>query len=357
MAELDQVQEQEYERLRAIKDRISDEYLRRPGIRGVGVGFKKVGGRETDRLAVRFYVAAKRTVAASEALPRELDGVPTDVIEFDPHPGRLPTASVPAGQEHHAASQGEPGAARAHNERQVDTKKYDPLLGGISIGPSRMVGKDEDTYTTGTLGLMVYDGGPDREDGFVPMMLSNAHVMCGDDGKARKGDKICQASRRDTALFWCSDCAKLERWKVDNVKVDGRMYGVDAAVAVRTHRKVAMWEIADVGMVGGSAQARVHMEVLKRGRTTGITYGRITDITCDVSEDFGVGYGIKTLFNQIVIESGNKNDFVEDGDSGSVLLDRATKKVVGLCWAGSSSSTWGVASPMAAVLQALEIYI
>ncbi len=48
---------------------------------GVDVGPKYVNGRRTDELAIRVYVEKKSDVAAADAIPEEIEGVPTDVIE------------------------------------------------------------------------------------------------------------------------------------------------------------------------------------------------------------------------------------------------------------------------------------
>ena len=47
----------------------------------MGVGYKVIGGRRTDRLAIRVYVEKKQDVPEAEAIPKMIRGVPTDVIE------------------------------------------------------------------------------------------------------------------------------------------------------------------------------------------------------------------------------------------------------------------------------------
>lgn len=67
--------------IRRIKQEAEGELLRRPGITGVDVGYKYIGGRETGILAIRVFVETKREVPDPEAIPKEIRGVPTDVIE------------------------------------------------------------------------------------------------------------------------------------------------------------------------------------------------------------------------------------------------------------------------------------
>jgi len=69
------------EEVRRVKDEVEAELLRMPGVTGVGVGYKVVGGRTSSKLAIRVYVEHKREVPEGEAIPKEIRGVPTDVIE------------------------------------------------------------------------------------------------------------------------------------------------------------------------------------------------------------------------------------------------------------------------------------
>ena len=69
------------ERIRKIKKRVEADLLKIPGVTGVDVGRKIVGGRKTDTLAIRVYVEKKRDVPKIELIPSEIEGIPTDVIE------------------------------------------------------------------------------------------------------------------------------------------------------------------------------------------------------------------------------------------------------------------------------------
>ncbi len=69
------------EEIRRIKERAEGELLRLPGVTGVSIGPKIVNGQETGQQAIRIYVSKKRGVPENEAIPNEIDGVPTDVIE------------------------------------------------------------------------------------------------------------------------------------------------------------------------------------------------------------------------------------------------------------------------------------
>jgi hypothetical protein len=69
------------EEVRRIKREVEADLLTRPGVVGVDVGYKHTGGRKTDVLAIRVYVAEKKEVVCGETIPAEIQGVPTDVIE------------------------------------------------------------------------------------------------------------------------------------------------------------------------------------------------------------------------------------------------------------------------------------
>jgi len=69
------------EEVRRVKERAEAELLRLPGVTGVDIGPKIVDGRETGQLSIRVYVSKKHDVPETEAIPRQIDGVPTDVVE------------------------------------------------------------------------------------------------------------------------------------------------------------------------------------------------------------------------------------------------------------------------------------
>jgi hypothetical protein len=69
------------EQVRQVKEQVEDELLHLPGVTGVDVGYKIVGGQKTDTLAIRVYVQKKQDAPAGQEIPTEIQGVPTDVIE------------------------------------------------------------------------------------------------------------------------------------------------------------------------------------------------------------------------------------------------------------------------------------
>jgi len=75
-----------------------------------------------------------------------------------------------------------------------------------------------------------------------------------------------------------------------------------------------------------------------------------------VNVDYGPGLGVKTLTHQISIHNdiAQNPKFGDHGDSGSVVVDDS-RKIVGLYFAGSDDGQFGVANPIQAVLDALNI--
>jgi hypothetical protein len=301
------------------KESIEEELLRRPGVTGVGVGTKYVGGKPTGQVAIQVFVKEKKkNVPAAEMVPAQVNGVPTDVIErtFFPQPAMKRVLDV---------------------ELQSDTGTYNPVKGGISIGPCRTVGG---FVFAGTLGLPVRDHATGN-----PLLLSNFHVMCVD-STFSIGDQMTQPSRIDTGSCPSGVVGTLLRAQLTA--------SVDAAVCTLSGRGSSC-EIVDIGAVAGTNTAALNMAVRKRGRTTGLTSGSVDSISLSVSIDYGDGIGVKTLTNQIGIQPDKTKNplFSDHGDSGSVVVD-GSNKVIGLLFAGSSDGS-SVANPIAAVLAALNI--
>jgi hypothetical protein len=169
--------------------------------------------------------------------------------------------------------------------------------------------------------------------------------MCIDNGWS-VGDEMCQPSRVDTGTCPSAVVGTLLRAQLTS--------SVDAAVCTLSGRGSAC-EIVDIGQITGTTPAALGVDVRKRGRTTGLTYGSVDSISLSVSLDYGDGIGTKILTNQIGISPDTTQNamFGDNGDSGSVVVDN-NRKVVGLYFAGSDDG-YGVANPIAAVLSALNI--
>jgi hypothetical protein len=98
--------------------------------------------------------------------------------------------------------------------------------------------------------------------------------------------------------------------------------------------------------VSGTVGASLGMAVRKSGRTTGLTTGQITVLDATVT----VSYGDKTAAYEGQLVSGPMS---QPGDSGSLLVESAGLRAVGLLFAGSEQAT--IFNPIREVLDCLEV--
>src|SRR2546428_1958898 len=261
---------------------------------GVGGAEKNRRGKSTGEMALTFYGVKKfkdkKKLRGHElvppAVPLALTGgkpVPTDVVQL----GRLRLeagASVPA------------------------------IQSGKSVGRA-----DEDK--AGTLGAIVTDGS-------VRYALSNSHVLA-KNGRAKRG-KIVYPGRLDGGKppgDVIGELTKTARWKLGGEFVNN----VDAAIARLDQKRFPSLSTAirGIGTGRGTTTARRRMKVVKVGRTTGRTTGTIMDTHFHFTFPYP-GVGEIGYANQILITR-----FTDAGDSGSLVVDAATKKAVGLHFAGA----------------------
>jgi hypothetical protein len=214
---------------------------------------------------------------------------------------------------------------------------YHPLMGGISIGPSRLVGGQS---FVGTLGAIVKD----KSTG-TPMLLSNFHVLAVDETGAA-GDLIVQPGAPDGGVYPESVAGVLVRSSL----------GGEVDCAVASAGRAVAGEVAGIGPITGVAKAALGQRVRKRGRTTGVTYGTVDTIDLTLKVSFSGKLGSVTLTNQInVMPDTTRNPtFGARGDSGSVVVTD-DNKVIGLYMAGDDESGSAIANPIASVLSALNI--
>jgi hypothetical protein len=300
-----------------------DDLLAYPNVVAVGIGYKVTGGVTTATMSIVVSVVEKRRpdeLAAGEAVPATLDGVPTDVQE---------TGVLRAWQSH--------------------TARIRPAPGGISIGHRDI--------TAGTLGCLVRKNG----ERFI---LSNNHVLA-NSNEAAVGDPILQPGPYDGGRLPQDHIANLEafvplsfsegpstcpvagstvgalNWLAELVGSDVRVRAVstqvadnlvDCAIARPLNPADVTPEILEIGLLQGSGQAELGMPVKKSGRTTALTTGRIQqiDVTADVS--YG-GRKVARFRDQVMAGA-----MSQGGDSGSAVLSE-DGRLVGLLFAGSNTTT------------------
>ncbi len=240
--------------LLAVKERYEKSLLAKPNVTGVDVGFKYVGGKRTDEIAIRVFVKKKGDVALADAVPVSLEGVKTDVIE-EPDV-ELQVLRVPVGQPVIQA------AATAN-----------PLVGGISIGPCRAI---DGIFKVGTLGAIVQDAAR------IKYALSAFHVLCVDDGW-KKGDDITQPGRPDGGSCPSGTIGSISAACLAT-KYNCNNRPVDAALSTTAARGISP-TIRNIGRVAGSTPPVLGTAVQKQGRTTGHTFGTIDGLDRTITLD------------------------------------------------------------------------
>ena len=311
------------------KRRNEDRLLRMRNVVAVGVGFKIVGGVQTNQPAVIVSVAKKLPlVQLPEAarVPQTVGGVQTDVVETGPI-----------------------------FALQDPTQKMRPARPGISIGHYQI--------TAGTLGCLV------QRNGQV-FILSNNHVLA-NSNNAQLGDAILQPGPHDGGTS-ADQIGTLEQFIPVSFGISGgcgcspfalllRLLGlarpsvnepgnntVDCAIARPLSADLVNPDILNIGVPTGVGTATLGTPVQKSGRTTGHTTDQITQIDVSVSVSYG-GTNIAVFKNQLMA-----GPMSQGGDSGSAVLDM-NKQVVGLLFAGSTSTT--IMNPIQFVLDALQVQL
>lgn len=261
----------------------------RPGVEGIGVAGD----------VLRIYVLEH--LAADLETPAEIEGLRTE---------RILTTGF-----HHLVV---PRRAR-----------LSPTPCGVSVGYGEA--------TTGTLGCLV-----DTPD--ARCILSNNHVLA-DANAANLGDEILQPGVADasssnipTLIATLTDFERLRFGSAVN-RIDAAIAALDDANSV----------VPDIMAIGPPANPPVApflgQSVLKHGRTTGLTFGSVVDVSFDgvVRYTAGIAY-----FEDQIVVVGNARPFSERGDSGSLILDSPDAHPVGLLFAGDDSQT--LANPIQSVL-------
>jgi hypothetical protein len=289
---------------------------------GVGIGEKVSEGKQTGTLAVKLFVRMKYPLSelnSNLALPKEINGIPTDIEESGAF-RRFHTAAA-----HKAAGMPNPRT------------KMRPAHTGCSIGfqdPANQF------VMAGTFGAVVKDNG-------ATYILSNNHVLA-DENRLALGAAIFQPGLLDGGSVATDQVAALTRF----VTLDpSKPNSVDCAVARVTQNSIVNNAVLHIGAPKGSADATIDMNVHKFGRTTGYTVGKVASIDTDVT----VGYetGDYTFSAQVIVTGNNGQSFSDAGDSGSLILQRGTNKAVALLFAGSKSHT--IANHIGDVLSALKV--
>ena len=260
---------------------------------GIGVGYKVSKGKARPTHAVRFDVVSKlppSAIPAEHLLPSSIGGLPTDVIET----GLFQAFAAPAGQ-----------------------RRIRPARPGCSVG-FQFSGAKAAFVMAGTFGAVVADSNK-------RYILSNNHVLA-NENTLPVGSPIFQPGLLDGGKPATDAIAALA--KFIPLKFSGINH-VDCAIAEPTSPKlISPTVLPKEGVSSTPIAAVVGMKVHKTGRTTGYRTGVVFDISADVR----VGYdgGTATFQNQVLVRADTAQPFSDSGDSGSMIVDRTTRRATAL---------------------------
>ncbi len=297
------------------------QLMKKKGVVIVGQGYKIVNGFQTERNCIVVSVAKKKPlkeIKKKDLVPREIDAIPTDVIET--------------------------GVIKA-----LHTQRHRPAMGGISIG--------EKSITAGTLGCLV-------KKGHEVFILSNNHVLaCSNE--AEIGADIIQPGSYDGGNFpedhiaeladfvpisftgGSSECpigdffvvmlnsmAKLvgSHTRLKAICAQEGVNLVDAAIARPLDPDWVLSTIMEIGKIVGTKRAELGMPIQKSGRTTGLTLDSVSQVDATVQVQYGEGK-IATFSDQFI-----GGPMSAGGDSGSAVLSM-DNELAGLLFAGSETVT------------------
>jgi endonuclease G len=292
----------ELDKAEAVLESVRDDWLARDGVTAVDLGFKWTAGRMSDQLAIRVHVVKKKAkveLTGGQLFPKEIQGIPVDIIEATYAPQALVNSKAEAAIE---------GRGR----------RFDVVPIGVSVG-SRY-------STAGTLGAKVID----LDDG-QEMILSNWHVLVGRHG-VESDLPIWQPGWIDGGTRDSNTIARLARWVLGPY---------DAAVARLTGERQVTSRTLEDRPIEDISEPRLGMQVWKSGRSSGYTEGFVDGIKMTVSLSYGP-IGVHTLsrvFRIVPVPGGSYPEISVAGDSGAVWVDSQTGKAVGLHFAGEIGNT------------------
>jgi hypothetical protein len=314
----------------AIKERAAGHLLKLPQVTAVGLGPREQNRRYTGEIAIKVFVRRKRPldeIPEAERIPSSIEGVPTDVEELG---------------EVRRAQSTEPGTTATV---VADIDEQDPLRGGVSLAAQGVPGH-------GTMGCLLQD----RLDPSAVYGLTNHHVVT-HDGKVSRSRIVSHPSFRDSNLnfgFNVNSPIGVVAEAKDVPILDAAVVRIDPLT-----RWLPM--VHEIGFLTGSHELTVtevrngDYKVRKRGIRTRLTHGVIA---CIEGECLELSTNL-TLHNELrkknvfvrSIDTAPAGRFMDDGDSGSVLVNE-NNEVVGLLYASDPQYGFGV--PIGTVFRLLN---
>ncbi|WP_082600414.1 DNA/RNA non-specific endonuclease [Nocardioides sp. Soil777] len=295
--------------LRDYVRRHGSDFLADPNITSIGIGHKVVDGRRTDVVCVQFTVAAKvppeqvddlGSALIPQSVEVESTVVPTDVLEraYAPSYAVVPEAA--------------PDARRT---------RIDPVVPGVSVAGA--------AESAGTIGCIVWDA-----DTGAPHVLSNWHVLQGPGGAI--GDEVLQPGPYDDNRVGRNRLGVVTR---SHLGIAG-----DAAIATIEDRGFDA-TVLDLGVAPVElGDPELDDPVVKSGRTTAVTHGRVSRVDVIVRLDYGEAGEHRIGCFEIRPDPARPpvdGELSDGGDSGSAWIFKAgngrpTRVLAGLHFAGET---------------------
>jgi hypothetical protein len=183
--------------------------------------------------------------------------------------------------------------------------------------------------------------------------LSNNHIYANWNA-AKAGDPILQpaggdgGSAKDTFAMFA---------RCESLQFGGPVNRVDAAIGKLAPGTPYQLQICSIGRITGSGTAVQDQIVAKHGRTSGYTEGTISDELIDTTVIVpGAGSRFARFENQMrIVPAAGFPKIAEEGDSGSIVVDKLGGKGVGLLFAAAKDGSYAYANHLDDVLSALGI--
>ena len=277
-----------------LTNKLDVKLLKYKGVIGVDVNLKQVKGQKTDNYSITVYVKrkiVKDELSAEDAIPSEIEGIVTDVIEC---PNVWPS-SEPAEQS------------------AVEVKSKKPQTGVLSGGLD--ISNQYNLAGYGTLGIVALSNQ-------VPTALSCAHVMLFPPPQLGQG--VIEPSGPNGGTYPADSIGTVSAASYNQQNIDAALVPIQGRFSNVGH-------VQKIGNITGLGTAANNQSVAKMGVTTGLTQGIVVSTTLTWS--YTTPVGPCTLYNQIQVGNVGGITFALPGDSGSVVVD-SNRLMVGMVVAG-----------------------
>lgn len=284
-----------YEEVQFVLKGNIDHLISLEGVHAVGIGYS-TEKEHTDELSIHVYIESEKAannLLQSGKIFKEIGSIPVSVIIMPPISCDILYVDK--------------------DTILPDDKQYRPLRGG-----TQLYLEDHKQAWLGTLGIFVKSQNALDDNLYI---LSNLHVLDALDRAVYQPDKRAKDSF------------------VATTSIARSFPDTDAALAKINDRKnIEINCIQDIGVVDGIQSVTIndlHKKVIKRGRTTLLTEGTIDAISASVIVNMGEGV-IRTFTDCVIVKPNEGGQFSAPGDSGSCVVLKENKKLIGLHFAGST---------------------